>query len=133
MVERLGNLFEGTVYGLKRVPSPERGGKVLKQVIATDIENVTMREIWGSDATIELTLTPEYPFFYDFEPDQRDIVAAFYARSSSSRTARSFGTATSNWPPTAAGGHRGLPAARPAADTPSICTRRPRLRPPRLE
>jgi len=80
LAERLGKLFEGTVYGVKKVPSPEEGGKVLKQVVTTNLENVVMHEIWGGDATVELTPTPKYPFLHEFQPDQRDIVAAFYAR-----------------------------------------------------
>jgi hypothetical protein len=36
---------------------------------------VVWHEIWGGDATVELTPTPKYPFLQEFQPDQRDVVA----------------------------------------------------------
>lgn len=80
VTERLGDLFEGPVYGVKKVPSPEEGGKVLKQVISTELEDVVMHEIWQGDATVEFFPTAKYPHLHEWEPDQSDVVAAFYAR-----------------------------------------------------
>jgi len=78
--EELAAYMEGTVYGVKKVPSPEGDGKVLKQVVDVELEDVTMHEIWKGNASVEIFTNAKYPPLARFQPPQEEIVAAFYAR-----------------------------------------------------
>jgi len=78
--DRLADYMSGTIYGVKKIPSPERGGKVLKQVVDVDLEDAEIHEIWEGEATVEFFPNASYPGLHRFEPAQEDIVAAFYVR-----------------------------------------------------
>lgn len=70
------------VIGFKKVPSPDPEGKVLKQVIYTQLEEVSTQEIWAGNAALEFHPHAKYPRMHKLEPAQQpeDIEAAFYVR-----------------------------------------------------
>jgi acetoacetate decarboxylase len=55
---------------LKKVPSPEKGGKVLRQLIRIDMERNPLQEIWGGNASIVFTQNAFYPRLHMLEPKQ---------------------------------------------------------------
>lgn len=63
---------------VKKVPSPDPDGKVLKQVIEVETEDYTAEEIWEGDASVEFHPNGAYPNFRNLEPTS--IHSAFYIR-----------------------------------------------------
>lgn len=72
----------GGVMGVKKVPSPDPDGKVLKQVIHAQLEDIDIAEIAAGHAAVEFHPTAKYPTLHHFEPADQpgDIEAAFYVR-----------------------------------------------------
>lgn len=72
----------GGIMGVKKVPSPDPEGKVLKQVIHAQLQDIDVAEIWAGNAATEFHPQAKYPDLHKFEPANQpdDIDAAFYVR-----------------------------------------------------
>lgn len=80
--DKMLDLLGGGIMGYKKVPSPEREGKVLRQVIYAELEDVEIEEIWEGNAAIQFHPTGKYPRMHKLAPAEQpeDIVNAFYVR-----------------------------------------------------
>lgn len=63
---------------VKKVPSPDPDGKVLKQVIEVETEEYTAEEIWEGNASLEFHPNGYYPNFRNLEPTS--IHSAFFIK-----------------------------------------------------
>jgi acetoacetate decarboxylase len=72
----------GGIVGVKKIPSPDPEGKVLKQVIHAQLQSIDVEEIWEGNATVAFHPNAKYPDLHKFEPANQpeDIEAAFYVR-----------------------------------------------------
>jgi len=63
---------------IKKVPSPEKGGKVLKQLVRIDMERQPPAELWGGNASIIFTPNAYYPHLDKLAP--KKYLYACYVR-----------------------------------------------------
>jgi acetoacetate decarboxylase len=81
---KLANIMAGTSekhhtdLQVRKIPSPEPDGKVLKQVIEVETEDYTTEEIWEGNASLEIRPNGYYPNFENLTPT--NIHSAFYLR-----------------------------------------------------
>jgi hypothetical protein len=66
---------------LKKVSSPEKGGKVLRQLVKIDMERNPPEEIWGGNASVVFTPNAYYPHLHKLEP--KKYLYACYVRPNS--------------------------------------------------
>lgn len=66
---KLGKLLGPTPWlQLKKVPSPAKGGKVLRQLVKIDMERNAPQEIWGGNVSAVFTPNAYYPHLHKLEP-----------------------------------------------------------------
>jgi acetoacetate decarboxylase len=63
---------------IKKVPSPEKGGKVLKQLVRIDMERQPPAELWGGNASVLFTPNAYYPHLDRLQP--KKYLYACYVR-----------------------------------------------------
>lgn len=81
LVDTMGGDDVG-VFGVKKVPSPEEDGKVLKQVVYNRLDEVDVAEIWAGNAALEFHPQAKYPYLHKLEPESQpdDLHSAYYLR-----------------------------------------------------
>jgi acetoacetate decarboxylase len=67
-------------YMLRKIPSPEKNGKAIRQLILSPYSEVTIEEIWTGDAIVEFGKSAYCPNLYKLEPTR--YLYASYSRPS---------------------------------------------------
>jgi acetoacetate decarboxylase len=73
------NLLEGDFLQIRKIPSPEKGGKPLRQLIHIPVVDFRCHEFWKGEGTVELGKSGYYPNLHRMNPTE--IVAAYFARA----------------------------------------------------
>lgn len=77
-IKELNKHLEVPGLQVKKVPSPEKNGKVLKQVVTVSHEDDNIVEVWEGDSSLEFIPNGYYPNMQNLEP--RKIYRGFYVK-----------------------------------------------------
>jgi acetoacetate decarboxylase len=72
-------LLAGDFLQIRKIPSPEKGGKALKQLIHIPGEDYHCHELWRGDASLELGKSGYHPNLHRLNPTE--IVGAYFSRA----------------------------------------------------
>jgi len=72
-------LLAGDFLQIRKIPSPEKGGKPIRQLIHIPSEDYRCHELWKGDATLELGKSGYHPNLYKM--NSTEIVGAYFSRA----------------------------------------------------
>jgi acetoacetate decarboxylase len=79
MEEEFFRLLAGDFLQIRKIPSPEEGGKPLRQLIHIPVLDFRCHEFWKGEATVELAKSGYYPNLHRMNPTE--IVAAYFVKA----------------------------------------------------
>ena len=76
--DRFNKLIAGDWLQVRKIPSPEKNGKPLKQLLHIATTDFKLHEIWEGNAVLEIGASGYYPNLHRLQP--RKILGAFYTK-----------------------------------------------------